>query len=63
MMHRRHVNLVWFLPGINCHKDLVQSVSWRGDGSSIVTSCKDKTLRIIDPRSGNVQVGWSSHSR
>ncbi|CAG2189269.1 CORO7 [Mytilus edulis] len=40
---------------IDSHKDQIQSVSWKGDGTCIVTSCKDKLLRVIDPRSSTVQ--------
>ncbi|XP_031341149.1 coronin-7 isoform X1 [Photinus pyralis] len=32
------------------HTDIIQSTSWKKDGSLIVTSCKDKQVRIIDPR-------------
>ncbi|XP_039279272.1 coronin-7 isoform X1 [Nilaparvata lugens] len=33
------------------HGDVIQSVSWKKDGRLMVTSCKDKQLRILDPRS------------
>ncbi|XP_068606350.1 coronin-1A [Brachionichthys hirsutus] len=36
------------------HTDLIYSVSWNQDGSRILTSCKDKTLRVLDPRKGDV---------
>ncbi|XP_068193745.1 coronin-1A [Antennarius striatus] len=36
------------------HTDLIYSVSWNQDGSRILTSCKDKTLRVLDPRKGTV---------
>lgn len=39
---------------INNHKDQIQSISWRDNGQVFVTSCKDKRLRIIDPRSSSV---------
>ncbi|KAK6481612.1 coronin-7-like isoform X2 [Huso huso] len=32
------------------HGDQVQSLSWKQDGSLLATSCKDKKLRIFDPR-------------
>lgn len=32
------------------HTDIIQSTSWKKDGSLIVTSCKDKQVRILDPR-------------
>lgn len=32
------------------HGDQVQSLSWKRDGSLLATSCKDKMLRVFDPR-------------
>eukprot|EP01107_Rhizomastix_libera_P010727 TRINITY_DN27_c0_g1_i1.p1 TRINITY_DN27_c0_g1~~TRINITY_DN27_c0_g1_i1.p1 ORF type:complete len:452 (+),score=116.56 TRINITY_DN27_c0_g1_i1:25-1380(+) len=32
------------------HTDLISTVCWNGDGSQLVTGCRDKKLRIIDPR-------------
>lgn len=34
----------------NDHTEVIQSVSWKQDGSILATSCKDKQVRIIDPR-------------
>jgi len=45
---------IWHVPTgsceivIECHKDNPTSVSWSQDGSLIATTCKDKTLRVID---------------
>ncbi|XP_069044429.1 coronin-1A [Lepisosteus oculatus] len=36
------------------HSDMIYSVGWNCNGSCIVTSCKDKVIRIIDPRKGSV---------
>lgn len=36
------------------HKDQIQSISWRDNGQVFVTSCKDKRLRIIDPRTSSI---------
>lgn len=36
------------------HPDLIYNVSWNKDGSAVCTVCKDKALRIIDPRRGTV---------
>lgn len=36
------------------HSDLIYSAVWNRDGSQILTSCKDKSLRILDPRKGTV---------
>lgn len=38
----------------DAHPDLIYSVSWNKDGSAICTVCKDKALRVIDPRRGTV---------
>ncbi|KAM8960400.1 coronin-7-like [Pelodytes ibericus] len=35
---------------LDAHGDLVQSVCWSRDGALLVTSCKDKRLRIFDVR-------------
>ncbi|KAM4598732.1 coronin-7 [Polymixia lowei] len=32
------------------HSDLLQSLSWKQDGSLLASSCKDKMLRVFDPR-------------
>ncbi|XP_069558929.1 coronin-7 [Brachyistius frenatus] len=32
------------------HGDLLQSLSWKQDGSLLASSCKDKMLRVFDPR-------------
>lgn len=32
------------------HGDQLQSLSWKRDGSLLVTSCKDKMVRVFDPR-------------
>ncbi|XP_057333271.1 coronin-6 [Microplitis mediator] len=39
---------------INCHPDVVYSACWNWDGSRLVTTCKDKKIRIVDPRSGEI---------
>ncbi|ESO90597.1 hypothetical protein LOTGIDRAFT_163798 [Lottia gigantea] len=36
------------------HNDLIQSLSWSGNGQFLVTSCKDTKLRLFDPRSSTV---------
>lgn len=32
------------------HPDVIFSVSWSRNGSLICTACKDKKIRVIDPR-------------
>lgn len=39
---------------LDCHSNIIQSLTWNNDGSLIVTSSKDKKLRVIDPRSKEV---------
>ncbi|XP_077474731.1 coronin-1A isoform X2 [Stigmatopora argus] len=36
------------------HPDVIYGACWNRDGSKILTSCKDKTLRVLDPRKGVV---------
>lgn len=46
------------------HPDVIHSVCWNSNGSLLATTCKDKTLRIIDPRKGQVVAvsAWLRHS-
>ncbi|KAI1904405.1 hypothetical protein AGOR_G00005300 [Albula goreensis] len=39
---------------IDCHSDVILCMSFNTDGSLVATSCKDKKLRVIEPRSGRV---------
>lgn len=39
---------------IDCHPDIIYSVSWNTNGSLIATTCKDKKIRTIDVRKGEV---------
>ncbi|NXO17332.1 CORO6 protein, partial [Oriolus oriolus] len=34
----------------NMHTDLIYNVGWNRNGSLLVTTCKDKKVRVIDPR-------------
>lgn len=36
------------------HTDLIYSVAWNRNGSLICTSCKDKKIRIMEPRAGTI---------
>lgn len=40
---------------IDCHPDLIYSACWDWNGSKLVTTCKDKKIRLIDPRTGEVE--------
>jgi len=46
---------------IAVHPQQILSLNWNLDGSLINTTCKDKKLRIIDPRSGEVTSEVASH--
>ncbi|XP_030630812.1 coronin-2B [Chanos chanos] len=39
---------------ISVHSDLVLSMCLHSDGTRLATSCKDKRIRIIDPRTGKL---------
>ncbi|XP_050293118.1 coronin-2B-like isoform X1 [Anthonomus grandis grandis] len=56
-----HLVIVWDIERgqavnvIDCHRDAIHSMSLNRDGSLLATTCKDKKLRIIEPRSGMVK--------
>ncbi|XP_028164826.1 coronin-7 isoform X12 [Ostrinia furnacalis] len=35
------------------HAEVIQSTSWKKDGRLLATSCKDKKVRVIDPRAAS----------
>jgi coronin-1B/1C/6 len=41
------------LTEIDAHTDMIYSAVWNYSGSKILTTCKDKMIRIFDPRTGN----------
>jgi len=41
--------------------EIVWSVSWNKNGSLLATSCKDKNMRIVDPRAGTAAATWEAH--
>jgi len=43
------------------HTDIIQSSEWNRNGSLLVTSCKDKKVRIIDPRQNNIVAEFEGH--
>ncbi|XP_015041271.2 coronin-7 isoform X1 [Drosophila pseudoobscura] len=47
----------------NEHPEVIQSASWREDGTVLATSCKDKCVRIFDPRASGspLQMVAESH--
>uniref|UniRef100_A0A1A9VN99 Coronin n=1 Tax=Glossina austeni TaxID=7395 RepID=A0A1A9VN99_GLOAU len=40
---------------IDSHPDIVYSACFNWDGSKLVTTCKDKKIRIYDPRNGEIE--------
>ncbi|NXA63587.1 COR2A protein, partial [Mohoua ochrocephala] len=48
---------------LDIHKDVVLSMSFNTDGSLLATACKDKKIRVIDPRAGIVvrETSYKSH--
>ncbi|CAF3165610.1 unnamed protein product [Rotaria sp. Silwood2] len=49
------------LSTIDCHSEVILSVAWNYNGSRIVTSCKDKMFRVINPRTGEVIQSGAGH--
>ena len=49
-----NVNKGYAVRIIDCHPEVIHSMSFNRDGSLLATTCKDKIVRIIDPRSGDV---------
>jgi coronin-7 len=45
----------------NDHDDVIQSLSFKADGTAFATNCKDKMVRIIDPRD-NVPISNCANS-
>ncbi|XP_062890406.1 uncharacterized protein LOC134338490 isoform X1 [Mobula hypostoma] len=46
---------------LDMHPDMIYSTSWNRDGSLICTACKDKNLRVIDPRKEEVIAEFKAH--
>ncbi|XP_029735516.1 coronin-1C-A isoform X2 [Aedes albopictus] len=46
---------------IECHPDTIYSACWNWDGSQLVTTCKDKKIRILNPRSGELLTEAIAH--
>jgi coronin-1B/1C/6 len=43
------------------HGNLIQSCRWNWNGSRLVTACKDKKLRLFDPRNPTAIEEWHGH--
>jgi len=44
------------------HPDIIYSISWNYNGSLLATTCKDKKIRVIDPRKNEIISEGSSHA-
>ncbi|XP_041097058.1 coronin-6-like isoform X2 [Polyodon spathula] len=42
------------LVSLDNHPDLIYNVSWNRNGSLFCTTCKDKKVRVVDPRKGEI---------
>ncbi|XP_041970822.1 coronin-2B-like isoform X2 [Aricia agestis] len=47
---------------IDCHTDVIYCMSFNRDGSLLATTCKDKKLRVIEPRRGIVLSEGQCHT-
>lgn len=47
---------------LNNDEEVFQSLSWKADGTVLVTTSKDKKVRIWDPRANSVSHSADSHS-
>jgi coronin-1B/1C/6 len=43
------------------HGNIIQSTKWSFDGAQMVTACKDKKLRMFDPRQPEAIQEWHGH--
>ncbi|XP_059843911.1 coronin-1C-A [Hypanus sabinus] len=46
---------------LDMHPDMIYSTSWNRNGSLICTACKDKSVRVIDPRKEEVITEFKAH--
>lgn len=44
------------------HSDIINSCEWNGNGSLLSTMCKDKKMRVIDPRQKTIAQEAEGHS-
>jgi coronin-1B/1C/6 len=49
------------LTEIDAHQDMIYSAVWNYNGSKILTSCKDKAIRLFDPRTGKNVKEFKGH--
>jgi coronin-1B/1C/6 len=49
------------LTEIDAHVDMIYSAVWNYNGSRILTTCKDKMIRVFDPRTGKALKEFKGH--
>lgn len=49
------------LTELDTHPDMIYSAVWNHNGSKIATTCKDKMIRVFDPRSGKTTSEGKGH--
>lgn len=57
-----NVELAECIRVVDVHPDVIFSISWNRDGSLFATTCKDKCIRVIDPRRGTVLTQGQGHT-
>lgn len=57
-----NVELAECIQVVATHPDAIFSISWNRDGSLFATMCKDKFIRVIDPRRGTVVAQGQGHT-
>lgn len=56
-----NVGTAEILTELDMHPDMIYSAVWNYNGSKIATTCKDKVIRVFDPRTGKVAVEGKGH--
>jgi len=44
------------------HADVIQAAAWSHDGQTFATTCKDRKMRVVDPRAGKVVAEKEAHA-
>jgi len=47
---------------VSGHGGIIQSINWNYNGTQLVTYCKDKKMRFVDPRSNKITSETDSHT-
>lgn len=44
------------------HADIIQAAAWSHDGQTLATTCKDRKMRIVDPRGNKIVAEKEAHA-